>query len=52
MARDTRDPDSTVDPTRTHSAARLDAEANRAIYMVGIAAVGSVVLMFLIEKVF
>ena len=31
---------------------RLDAETNRAILMVGAGAIGSVVLMFLIEKIF
>ena len=31
---------------------RLEAEGNRAILMVGSGAIGSVVLMFLIEKVF
>lgn len=31
---------------------RLEAEGNRAILMVGAAAVGSVVLMYLIEKIF
>jgi hypothetical protein len=31
---------------------RLEAEGNRAILMVGAGAIGSVVLMFLIEKIF
>jgi hypothetical protein len=31
---------------------RLDAEANRAVMMVGIAAVASVVVMYLLEKIF
>jgi hypothetical protein len=30
----------------------LDADTNRTILMVGAAAIGSVVLMFLIEKIF
>jgi hypothetical protein len=49
MPRDTRDQDKTINPDRPHDLARLDAEANRAIYM---AAVGSVVLMYVIEKIF
>ena len=46
MARDIRD------PNRPHDPARLDAEAKRAIYMVAVAAVGSVLLMYVIEKIF
>ena len=52
MPRDTRDPDKAINPNRPRDLTRLDAEANRAIFMVGIAAVGSVVLMFIIEKIF
>ncbi len=52
MARDTRDPDKTIDPNRPRDLARLDAETNRAIYMVAVVAVGSVVLMYVIEKIF
>jgi len=52
MPRDTRDQDKTINPDRPHDLARLDAEANRAIYMVAVAAVGSVVLMYVIEKIF
>jgi len=40
------------DPNRPHDPARLDAETKRAIYMVAVAAVGSVVLMYVIEKIF
>jgi hypothetical protein len=52
MARDIRDPDKTINPDRPRDLARLDAETNRAIYMVAVAAVGSVVLMYVIEKIF
>jgi hypothetical protein len=47
MPRDTRDPDKTINPDRPHDLARLDA-----IYMVAVAAVGSVVLLYVIEKIF
>ncbi|WP_431267518.1 hypothetical protein [Dankookia sp. P2] len=40
------------DTNRTGYLNRLEAEGNRAVLMVGAAAIGSVVLMFLIEKVF
>ena len=40
------------DTDRTSYLNRLEAEGNRAILMVGAGAIGSVVLMFLIEKVF
>ena len=52
----TTDRSNTTDRTNTtdrrHYLDRLDAEANRAILMVGAGAVGSVVLMYLIEKIF
>jgi len=47
-----RDLGNTTDPDRRTYLARLDAEGNRAIVMVGVAAVGSVVLMYIIEKIF
>ncbi|HEY0420786.1 MAG TPA: hypothetical protein VGC80_14815 [Acetobacteraceae bacterium] len=40
------------DTDRSTRLDRLDADTNRSILMVGAGAIGSVVLMFLIEKVF
>ncbi|WP_241671451.1 ThiF family adenylyltransferase [Dankookia rubra] len=40
------------DTNRSDYLRRLDAESNRAVLMVGAGAIGSVVLMFLIEKIF
>ena len=52
MAPDTQTLDRTTNTDRRQYLARLDAEANRAILMVGAGAVGSVVLMYLIDKIF
>ena len=42
-----RDPDN-----RRGYLERLESDANRAVIMVGVAAVGSVLLMYLIDKIF
>jgi hypothetical protein len=48
----TRDMDRSRDTDSASRSRRLDADTNRTILMVGAGAIGSVVLMFLIEKVF
>src|SRR4051812_36661459 len=48
----TRDMDRSRDTDSTSRSRSLDADTNRSILMVGAGAIGSVVLMFLIEKIF